>query len=351
MIDKGEAIRRIALNMARYSGIAPLAAPFFSGRGAILMLHHVNREPLPALGINRHLTVTPEFLERVLADLKRAGHAFVSMDEAVEALKKGHCSRLVTITADDGYRDNITDALPVLEGHDVPLTIYVSPALIDRSIDLWWDVLEEIVMRSDRVELDTAAGTLAFDCRTIPMKIEAGCRIHDYLTTAVKEEDRQPVLDRLARAAGVDPKALSVKTLLDWDEIRAASEHRLVTIGAHGISHYNLKRLDDAAAFREISEAGCMVENAIGKRPRHMAYPYGYASAVGAREVEMARDAGYASAVTTRHGVLQARHASHMHALPRISLNGRYQNPAHIRTMLSGITTAMSNSGRRLVTV
>jgi peptidoglycan/xylan/chitin deacetylase (PgdA/CDA1 family) len=82
-----------------------------------------------------------------------------------------------------------------------------------------------------------------------------------------------------------------------------------------------------------------------------MAYPYGYVGAVGAREVALAREAGYASAVTTRHGVLRAEHAGHLHALPRISINGRYQRVAHIRTMLSGVTTPLANAGKMVVTV
>ena len=53
-----------------------------------------------------------------------------------------------------------------------------------------------------------------------------------------------------------------------------------------------------------------------------------------------------ASAVTTRHGVLRAEHAGHLHALPRISVNGRYQSVAHIRTMLSGVTTPLANAGK-----
>jgi len=65
----------------------------------------------------------------------------------------------------------------------------------------------------------------------------------------------------------------------------------------------------------------------------------------------LAREAGYVSAVTTRHGVLRAEHAHHLHALPRISVNGRYQSVAHIRTMLSGITTPLANRGKMLVTV
>ena len=40
-----------------------------------------------------------------------------------------------------------------------------------------------------------------------------------------------------------------------------------------------------------------------------------------------------------------------MHALPRISVNGRYQSVAYLRTMLTGITTPIANRGKRLVTV
>ena len=73
----------------------------------------------------------------------------------------------------------------------------------------------------------------------------------------------------------------------------------------------------------------------------------------GADEYRYAVDpeAGYVSAVTTRHGVLRAAHAKHLLALPRISINGRYQRVAHIRTMLSGITTPLANRGKMLVTV
>ncbi|TGW07216.1 polysaccharide deacetylase, partial [Mesorhizobium sp. M2D.F.Ca.ET.145.01.1.1] len=56
-------------------------------------------------------------------------------------------------------------------------------------------------------------------------------------------------------------------------------------------------------------------------------------------------------AVTTRHGVLRAEHAGFLHALPRISVNGRYQSLHHIRTMLSGVTTPLANAGKMLVTI
>ena len=59
-------------------------------------------------------------------------------------------------------------------------------------------------------------------------------------------------------------------------------------------------------------------------------------AAVGEREVGLAGELGFASAVTTRHGVLLPSTPATCMALPRISVNGRYQSLGRIRTMLSG---------------
>ena len=64
MIDGGEAIRKLALNVARFTGIAPLARPFASGIGAILMLHRVTAHPEKPNGVNRHLNIAPGFPRR-----------------------------------------------------------------------------------------------------------------------------------------------------------------------------------------------------------------------------------------------------------------------------------------------
>ena len=352
MIDGGEAIRKLALNVARYSGLAPLARPFVGGIGAILMLHRVTAAPEKPLGINRHLNIAPDFLDAVIADMKLGGYAFVSLDEAIERIKRGGVDgQFAAITADDAYRDNLTEALPVLERHGAPLTIYVAPALINGAADLWWDVIDDIVSARDRLVLETPAGTVTIDCSTSAQKYEANSRLHEYLTLEVPEEDQRAALHELAKASGVDPGAPGRRTLMSWDEIRKIAAHPLVSIGAHTVNHFNLKRLSEERARREMTDVQRILEAELGETPKHMAYPYGYASAVGCREVALAKQAGYVSAVTTRHGVLRAGHANHLHALPRISINGRYQRVAHIRTMLSGITTPLANRGRMLVTV
>ncbi|TPK66468.1 polysaccharide deacetylase [Mesorhizobium sp. B2-4-19] len=352
MIDGGEAIRKLALNVARYTGLAPLARPFVGGIGAILMLHRVTATPEKPDSVNRHLNIAPRFLDAVIADMKADGYVFVSMDEAVERIKAGgKGGRFATITADDAYRDNMTEALPVLEKHGAPITIYVAPGLIDGTADLWWDVAEDIVNASDRLTLSTSNGPAVIDCGTPARKYQAITRLHAYLATEVREEDLRTVLRDLASSNGVDADASRLRTLMNWDELRTVAAHPLVTIGAHTINHSNLKRLSEADARREIDAVKDMLRAELGSEPLHFAYPYGYASAVGCREVGFARDAGYVSAVTTRHGVLRAEHAGFLHALPRISINGRYQNLAHIRTMLSGVTTPLANAGKMVVTI
>ncbi|MBZ9872554.1 polysaccharide deacetylase family protein [Mesorhizobium sp. BR1-1-9] len=352
MIDGGEAIRKLALNVARYTGLAPLAKPLVGGIGAILMLHRVTAKPEKPDSVNRHLNIAPGFLDAMIAGLKADGYAFVSMDEAVERIAaRGKGGQFAAITADDAYRDNMTEALPVLEKHGAPITIYVAPGLINGTADLWWDVVEDLVNAGDRLTLTTSDGQTTIDCASPAKKLQAIARLHTYLTTEVREEDLRAVLRELAHANGVDAGRPRVDTLMTWSEIRAIAAHPLVTIGAHTINHSNLKRLSEADARHEIVGVKSILRAELGEEPRHFAYPYGYASAVGCREVGFVRDAGYTSAVTTRHGVLRAEHAGFLQALPRISVNGRYQNLAHIRTMLSGVTTPLANAGKMVVTI
>lgn len=352
MIDRGDAVRRLALGAARLTGLAPLAKPLLGGIGVILMLHRVTDAPPTSLGINRHLMIRPAFLDSLIGDMTRLGYEFVSMDEVAARVRAGGGGReFAAITADDAYRDNLTEALPVFEKHRTPFAIYVSPGLINGTADLWWEALEHVVLARDTIYLATTNGTEVIDCSTVQGKRGAFARLHDHLCAEVAEEDRGRALQSIVRSAGVSTEDLRRGLLMDWDEIRTIAAHPLATIGAHTINHFLLKRLPREVALREMADAATALEIETGSRPRHMAYPYGYPAAVGAREVELAAEAGFATAVTTRHGVIRAEHADHLLALPRLSINGRFQQLRHVRTMLTGFTTPLANSGKRLVTV
>jgi peptidoglycan/xylan/chitin deacetylase (PgdA/CDA1 family) len=77
------------------------------------------------------------------------------------------------------------------------------------------------------------------------------------------------------------------------------------------------------------------LEEALGVSPRHFAYPYGDAASASRREFEIARALGFTTAVTTRKGAVLPDHADHLHALPRVSLNGDYQQARYVTLFLS----------------
>jgi peptidoglycan/xylan/chitin deacetylase (PgdA/CDA1 family) len=94
--------------------------------------------------------------------------------------------------------------------------------------------------------------------------------------------------------------------------------------------------------------SAAVIESALGRRPRHLAYPVGDASSAGAREFRLAQETGFATAVTTRPGVLFPEHRHHMTALPRIALNGEFQRLRYVQVLLSGTATALHNRFRRV---
>ncbi len=338
---------RLVMDVARRTGLARLLSPLLSGIGCILMLHRVADRAPGTLGINDGLTVSPAFLDAMLTEVKRLGYALVSMDEAVAALQKGAHGKFAAITLDDGYLDNLVNALPVFEAHGAPFTIYAAPALVDGRIALWWEEVDRIVCSQTMLGYATPAGPVELAAATHEEKKQAAGTLFAYVSRDLAEADQQAFLKGLDPAAA--PPAGSER-LMRWDELKTISDHPLGTIGAHTLHHYSLGRLPEEEARREIVESGRVLRERLGAEVRHFAYPYGHAEAAGEREVRLAAEAGYISAVTTRHGVLQAGHHDHLHALPRISVNGRFQDVAYIRTMLSGFTT-VANSRRRLVTV
>lgn len=345
MVDVKETAIRTILGVARWTGAAGLARPLLSGTGAILMLHRVTERNWSPLGLNSGLTITPRFLDGVLSDLRRRGHAVVPMDEMLEALRTGRPAKAVAITADDAYLDNLTEALPVFEAHSAPFTVYVAPALVSGETMPWWEVIEELAMRRDEIRLPSGQGGTVLPCRTPDEKRTAARALMAWVSTGVAEADQQAVLHELGCVPGPE------RRFMDWDELRRLAAHPLATLGAHTVHHVALARLGEAEALAEMQESAAILARETGRRPRHFAYPYGHAAAVGAREVALARAAGFDTAVTTRHGVLLPGHTAHPHALPRISVNGNFQRLADLRTLMSGLTTPIANRGRRLVTV
>ncbi len=337
------------LNGIYFSGLHLLSAPLTGGLGAVLMLHHVRDGYVGKFSPNAHLTITPGFLDKTLASLRARNIDIVSLDEAVNRVNTGQSGRrFVVITFDDGYRDNAEIAAPILRKYDAPYTVFVATGLIEGTADLWWDILEQLILQQQGLMVKLAGRVEELDCSTIDAKNRSFATLLEYLSTEVDEFEQRRWVKELAALYNIDIDALRKREMMTWSEVRKLAQDPLCTIGAHTIHHYALARLSAKDARNEIEQGARVLEAELGARPKHFAYPYGNPPAVGQREFDMIKELGFASAVTTRPGAVHLKHKTHLAALPRISLNGRFQRTRYTKTLLSGVPALLANRLRRI---
>jgi len=333
----------------RATGLHRLAGAATRGQGAALMFHNVRpwRPATPGFTPNRLLEITPEFLDEALHLVRRMGFDIVTMDEAISRLVEKNARPFVTLTFDDAYRDTVDFALPVLERHQAPFTVYVATGFAERSARMWWLELEAALRAAERVEIADEDFALSLPTNTPPEKSAAFERIYWRLRGG-SEERLLRIIGALAARHGVDGGGFVEALCMDWAQIATLAEHPLATIGAHSVSHKMLAKWPSDIARGEMQTSKERIEEKLGRPVRHFAYPVGDPTSAGPREFALARELGFASAVTTRPGMIFPAHRDHLTALPRVSVNGNWQDGGYFEVLLSGAPFALWNRGRRL---
>lgn len=221
------------------------------------------------------------------------------LPDAVTALREGRLpARALAITFDDGYADNCTVALPVLQRHALPATFFIATGFLDGG-RMWNDTVIEAVRSCGLPEIDLHVLGLGV-CR-LGSIVERRAAIAALLAKLkyLPPREREDRVETLAQLCG---NGLPSTLMLTTDQIlqmRAAG----MTIGAHTIHHPILARLSDADARDEIAGGKEWLERLLGERVALFAYPNGkpcrdYLST----HVRMARELGFDAAFSTAHG-------------------------------------------------
>jgi peptidoglycan/xylan/chitin deacetylase (PgdA/CDA1 family) len=345
-----QTIIRSGLETLYFSGMHHVMRPLVGGVGAILTLHHVRPQRPDAFQPNHLLEITPQFLEGLLKRLKHSALDVISLDEMHARYINGDFKRrFVCITFDDGYKDLMRYAYPLLKKYQMPFALYIPTSFPDRLGELWWVALEAVIAQNSRVGMVIDGKDQLFECGSVPEKRELFDEIYGYLRSMNTEDELRRVVRDLAAGHRVDMAAFCRDLCMDWQEIVDLAADPLVTIGAHTVNHVMLKKLtDDATVRAEMDMSRAVLEAALGKRPQHLAYPVGDPTSAGPREFRVAAELGFKTAVTTRPGVLFKAHRNHLTALPRISVNGDFQQQRYVKVLMSGAATAMWNGFRRV---
>ena len=305
---------RVAISEAlSVTGLSRAIGLRYRGRGLVFMMHSVVEDA--ANYLYQPIRCAADRLERALWWVRDNDLDIVTLDEALLRLRDPDSRPFVVFTFDDGYRDNLEVALPLMERYDAPMTIFVTTHMVTRELYGWWLALVPLIRDNPAVDVDVM--NKRFDTADMRSKRAAIKEIGNWVH---EDGKRAASLGSTFSAYGIDVEALIDAEAMTTAELKWAGRHPLVTIGGHTTSHCFLNLQPRDVVQKEIRENKKFLEDIIDQDIAHFAYPYG---AAGQREFDIARDIGFKTAVTTKSGTLFPEHAQRntVFAIPRETLD------------------------------
>jgi len=183
----------------------------------------------------------------------------------------------IAITFDDGYANNFKYALPILEKHQVPASLFITgfnPAGLDI---LWPDFLDIAGTLTDKDEV-SIDGDLFNKVGNRWYLKKGGKSLHDIIKEKGAYEYKQKAMDAIQK---IIPDFKNIEEYFDYwklmsdEEIILASRSPYITIGSHAYYHNNLGNIPLEEAAAELSRSKIYLEDLIQKPVNSLSYPDG----------------------------------------------------------------------------
>jgi peptidoglycan/xylan/chitin deacetylase (PgdA/CDA1 family) len=297
-------MNRTFYHLSAALGLDDLFARIYRRSPIVLAFHGVTAEaPGGILNYEGAHLYRPVF-ETLLQGLA-ARYRFVPLERIASWLSGGEPppERAVAVTFDDGYRNVLTQAAPVLRNVGAPATVYVTTDFVVKGRMLWPDRLLAALAASPQRSLAVSANnqTVELPLATDNDVIEASNRLR-VVCKSLPDNERQRLLDDIIVRLDVDEAALQAACEdfrpLDPAEL-SEFEAFGVTVGSHTSSHPVLARCSPGRMRDELQESRTVVEDLTGLPCTAFAYPNGAVGDFNAGTRKAVVEAGYTCAVTT----------------------------------------------------
>jgi peptidoglycan/xylan/chitin deacetylase (PgdA/CDA1 family) len=307
-----------------------------AAKAVILMYHRIAESNIDPW----RLCVTPENFAAQLMVLQKY-YRPVSLNQLVRGHQDGRIpDRSVVVTFDDGYADNLNLAKPLLEKYQIPATIFISMSHIGKARELWWDELEQLLLRPGKLpakltlninqqiydwDLGSAVDYSPQAYQQDRLSCQAwtappGSRLFFYYSIwqvllPCLAAQRERVLDEIAIWTNTASKFRQTHRTLDREEVRDLGRGELVEIGAHTLTHPLLSAHDRTLQWTEIHNSKLELEALLARPVTSFSYPFGDRST---DSIKLATAAGFNCACSTQPDVVWQR--SNCFDLPRCSV-------------------------------
>jgi peptidoglycan/xylan/chitin deacetylase (PgdA/CDA1 family) len=206
----------------------------------------------------------------------------------------------LALTFDDGYRDTLTHAAPILARHALSATVFLATGYIGTAEMPWYDLLALGFKTTSAAGVEVAPGRML----ALGSTAERLAALHITVghLKRLPDTDRIALLDRLLGVLRPSRSTRMKRVMLDWEEADALRGLGF-SIGAHTIDHPILSRVAPDAAWRQIDGSKTEIERQLGIPVRAFAYPNGGHEDYDRVTVDLVARAGFSCAVTTRRGL------------------------------------------------
>ncbi len=290
------------LNHARHLLLSPFRMP---------MKWLVNRSNAPVITLLYHrvtrlesdpqqLSVTPENFRAQMRYLKD-NFLLVRLDADWSGVDRPS----VAVTFDDGYTDNVNEALPILEEYGIPSTFFISTGFVDSHTEFWWDDLDRILLNKVhlpvRYTLDTGNEVREWPTKSAAERAQLYRLLH-VLIKNLPPEQREQQMAQLRAWADVTEQGRTSHRVATLDELKRLAQSELVTIGGHTVTHTRLSILSADRQHEEITASMRQLETWSGRQVTVFSYPFGSRDDFTPETIEICRQAGLLRAVANIPG-------------------------------------------------
>ena len=223
----------------------------------------------------------------------------------------------VVVTFDDGYRDNLTNALPIAESKGVPITVFVASGILGNHNGFWWDRLGTLLRSRPphvrEIELPGGDRNVRLPVGSSGIRADLDSVRRHLLPLQVTEIER--ALDAVSEQWQVSSAPPPDAGTLTSEELLRLAASGTVMIGAHTVDHVQLRNRPAREQQDTIADSKRELEQSIGRTVLHFAYPFGGRDDFDDHSVDAVRSATFETACTTIPGT--ARSWNDPYRLPR----------------------------------
>lgn len=278
---------------------------------AVLLYHRVcELEEDPSL-----LGVSPQNFRRHMAFLSRK-YELLSPDDFLKCVERKSWPSVESalITFDDGYYDNLANAVPILGHYGAGSVFFVAGGYAGGEREFWWDEVEKHIFSKCVPEKLSLPGGFGFpDTEFILDSKESRLKAYSAITYRLQRQTPALIeksLEFLRCWSGIEAGVRGTHRTMNMDELRALASTRNMEIGGHTDQHVRLSSLKFFEQYESIAKDKSLLESITGRQMRFFSYPFGYPGEGGDQNedsYDVAALCGYKAAFINDSRIMRGR--------------------------------------------